>query len=341
MMPIRAESDAFAAGTRAQPAALPLTAYRSAVALDEPFRPTAAPAAPARLDAHVRAALRLLGTDPAVSRLGLRPDAVGSLADTDSDAGRDTDAATARRRLLRALLTVRGPGPLPEGADRELDALLGAERQLRPTVPALELRTIEEEFPGTPFPAAAETVLWRGDITTLTADAVVNAANSELLGCFRPLHPCIDNALHSAAGPRLRDDCHTIVTAQGALEPTGTAKITRGHHLPARHVLHTVGPVVRGRPQPRDAQALASSYRACLDLAAQVETIRTVAFCAVSTGVFGYPKEEAAPVALRTVADWLAARPGRFDRVVFTVYEDADEQAYRHALGQVGQAGPE
>ncbi|MEU1510766.1 macro domain-containing protein [Streptomyces sp. NPDC005811] len=340
MIPIRAESDAvaLAAGTETRPAGLPLTAYRSAVALDEPFHPTAAPAAPARLDAHVRAALRLLSGDPAVSRLGLRPEAVRSLADADSDAHTDAGAGAAtaaRRNLLRALLTVRDPGPLPEGADRELDALLGAERQLRPTVAARELPTIEEEFPGTAFPAAAETVLWRGDITTLAADAVVNAANSELLGCFRPLHPCIDNALHSAAGPRLRDDCHTIVAAQGAPEPTGTAKITRGHHLPARHVLHTVGPVVRGRPGARDAQALASSYRACLDLAAQVESLRTLAFCAVSTGVFGYPKEEAAPVALHAVADWLAARPGRFDRVVFTVYEEADEQAYRRAVGHL------
>lgn len=327
MIPIRAESDAFA-GTEKQFSALPLAAYRSAVALDEPFRPTAAPAQAARLDAHVRSALRLLGADPAVSRLGLRADSLKHLADTGAPA--DADSA---RRVLRALLTVRDPGPLPEGADRELDALLGAERQLRPTVSARELPTIHEEFHGTTFRAAAEAVLWRGDITTLTADAVVNAANSQLLGCFRPLHPCIDNALHNAAGPRLRDDCHAIITAQGALEPTATAKITRGYHLPARYVLHTVGPVIQGRPHAQDAQALASSYRACLDLAAEVEAIRTLAFCAVSTGVFGYPKEEAAPVALHTVADWIAAHPGRFDRVVFTVFEDDDERAYRNALG--------
>lgn len=334
MIPIRAESDADAvavavAGTETQLSALPLTAYRSAVALDEPFRPAAAPATAARLDAHVRSALHLLSTDPAVSRLGLRSDSLRSLADVDAASG-----ATTARRVLRALLTVRDPGPLPEGADRELDALLGAERHLRPAVSALELPLIEEEFPGTTFPAKAEAVLWRGDITTLTADAVVNAANSRLLGCFQPLHACIDNAIHNAAGPHLRDDCHTIMTAQGTPEPTGTAKITRGYHLPARYVLHTVGPVVQGRPHPRDAQALASSYRACLDLAAQVETIRALAFCAISTGVFGYPKEEAAPVALRTVADWIAAHPGRFDRVVFTVFEEADERAYRHALSR-------
>ncbi len=327
MIPIRAESDA-AAGTETQLSALPLTAYRSAVALDEPFLPTAAPATAARLDAHVRSALHLLSADPAVSRLGLRSDSLRHLTNADTPADADT-----ARRVLRALLTVRDPGPLPKGADRELDALLGAERNLRPTVSVRELPTIEEEFHGTPSQAAAEAVLWRGDITTLAADAVVNAANSQLLGCFRPLHPCIDNALHNAAGPHLRDDCHTITTAQGAVEPTGTAKITRGYHLPARYVLHTVGPVIQGRPRAHDAQVLASSYRACLDLAAEVETIRTLAFCAISTGVFGYPKEEAAPVALHTVADWIAAHPGRFDRVVFTVFEDDDERAYRNALG--------
>ncbi|MEW2303128.1 macro domain-containing protein [Streptomyces sp. NPDC006655] len=289
--------------------------------------PSAPPATAADVDAHVRSALHLLSADPAVSRLGLRSDSLRHLADADTPTGADT-----ARRVLRALLTARDPGPLPEGADRELDALLGAERQLRPAVVARELPTIAEEFPGTSVRVPAEAVLWRGDITTLSADAVVNAANSRLLGCFRPLHPCVDNALHNAAGPHLRDDCHTIVAGQGAAEPTGTAKITRGYHLPARHVLHTVGPVVRGRPHPRDAQALASCYRACLDLAAEVESIRTLAFCSVSTGVFGYPKEEAAPVALRTVAEWVAAHPGRFDRVVFTVFGDDDERAYRHAL---------
>ncbi|SHH69280.1 hypothetical protein [Streptomyces sp. 3214.6] len=175
IIPISVESDAVA-GTRTQLSALPLAAYRSAVALDEPVRPTAAPATAARLDAHVRSALHLLSADPTVSRLGLRADSLRHLA----------DAGTARR-MLRALLTVRDPGPLPEGAERELDALLGAERRLRPAVSARELPTVAEEFHGTAFRAPAEAVLWRGGVTTLAADAVVNAANSRLLGCFRPL----------------------------------------------------------------------------------------------------------------------------------------------------------
>ncbi|MFJ7044488.1 macro domain-containing protein [Streptomyces sp. NPDC101112] len=325
MMPIRAESDALAAGEERQLSALPLTGYRAAVALDEPFRPTAAPAPADRLDVHVRTALRLLGADPAMDRLGLRAASLDDLPD-----------ATTARRVLRVLLTVRDPGPRPEGVDEELDALLAAEARRRPVTRVARLPTIAEQFKETPFPAAGQGVLWRGDITTLAVDAVVNAANSRMLGCFRPLHPCIDNALHSAAGPRLRDDCHTIMTAQGSLEPTGTAKITRAYHLPAGHVLHTVGPAVRGRPHAEDARALAASYRACLDLAAEVETIRTVAFCAISTGVFGYPKAEAASIALTTVADWLTTHPTRFDRVVFTAYEEDDERTYRHALGVSG-----
>ncbi|MFM9588114.1 protein-ADP-ribose hydrolase [Streptomyces scabiei] len=328
MPPIRAESDALSSAGTQHP--LPLTAYRTAVALDAPFRPKAAPAADGRRDASLRSALRLLSTDPAVSRLGLRADALWNLAERATETASDAAAA---RDALRALLTVRDPGPVPEEAERELDALLGAESALRPRFSPRELPTIGDEFPGSAFRAAAATTLWRGDLTTLAADAVVNAANSRLLGCFRPRHPCIDNALHNAAGPRLRDDCHRIVTAQGTREPTGTAKITRGYHLPARYVLHTVGPVVQGRPHTDDAQALASSYRSCLDLAAQVESVRTLAFCAVSTGVFGYPKEEAASVALRTVEEWIAAHPNRFDRVVFTVFTADDERAYRHALG--------
>ncbi|MFF7472228.1 macro domain-containing protein [Streptomyces sp. NPDC008092] len=306
------------------PRALPLAAYREAIGLDEPFRPAAAPAPADLLDDHVRTVLRLLGGDPAVPRLGVR-------AGSPPDPG--TADATTARQLLRALLTVRPPGPLPGAAAGLLDAVLGAERRLRPAVAVAQLPSIGEEFPRTRYRAAPHTALWRGDITTLAADAIVNAANSALLGCFRPFHPCIDNAIHSAAGPRLRDDCATVMALQGAAEPTGTAKITRGHHLPARHVLHTVGPITDGRPRTGDAAALAASYRACLDLAAEVGTVRTLAFCAVSTGVFGYPKDEAALVALRTVADWLAAHPGRFDRIVFTVFRADDETAYRRALG--------
>ncbi|MGW0816969.1 protein-ADP-ribose hydrolase [Streptomyces viridiviolaceus] len=302
---------------------LPLAAYHDAIALDDPFHPAAAPAPADALSHLVRAALHLFGTGPAVTESGLRPEEPRHLDRLD-----DTDA----RLLLRAALTVRPPHPLPRRTARALDALLGGERQARPVTDPTKLPTLAEQFPHTTYPEAGRTVLWQGDITTLAADAIVNAANSALLGCFVPHHPCIDNAIHCAAGPRLRDDCYRIMTLQGNPEPTGTAKITRGYHLPARYVLHTVGPIVDGPLHLAHEQALAASYRACLDLAAEAGTIRTVAFCSVSTGVFGYPKRPAARTALNTVTDWLNAHPGRLDRVIFNVYGDEDRAAYLRAL---------
>ncbi|MFE2141555.1 protein-ADP-ribose hydrolase [Streptomyces sp. NPDC059456] len=300
--------------------ALPLDGYSTAIALAEPFRPSARHAPDGRPADRVREALDLLGGDPTAGLAGLRPGAADRLDDA------------AARRLLRTVLTVRGPDPLPAGTARVLDALLAGERLARGATDAASLPTLRDTFPGTSYPAADRTTLWQGDLTTLAADAVVNAANSALLGCFVPMHPCIDNALHAAAGPRLRADCHTIMSLQGHPEPTGTAKITRGYHLPARYVLHTVGPIVDGPLLPRHEQALAASYRACLDLAAEVDGLRTVAFCGISTGVFGYPRTPAARTALDVVADWLDRHPARLDRVVFNVYADDDHAAYVRAL---------
>lgn len=280
--------------------ALPLRDYRDAVALDEPFHPLGPPAPAGRLDVLTTLALRLLGEDPWVGRFALPRSLAG------------------QRHLLRSVLTVREPAPMSAELVAVLDALLGGERQQRPLVNARSL----------PAPLA----VWRGDITRLMADAIVNAANDALLGCFQPLHPCVDNAIHAAAGPRLRADCHRIMTAQAAPEPTGIAKITRGYHLPAPFVLHTVGPVVRGKVLPAHETALADSYRACLDLAAEVPSIRTIAFCGVSTGVFGFPKLPAARIAVATVEDWLAAHPGRLDRVVFATFSDEDDHAYQELL---------
>lgn len=221
-----------------------------------------------------------------------------------------------QRRLLRNVLTVREPAPLDPELLAVLDAILGGERP-----PPVDARSL-------PGPIA----VWRGDITHLKADAIVNAANDALLGCFQPMHPCVDNAIHAAAGPRLREDCHRIMAAQAAPEPTGIAKITRGYHLPASFVLHTVGPIVRGKVVPAHCTALADSYRACLDLASEVGKIRTIAFCGVSTGIFGFPKVPAARIAVTTVQDWLAAHPGRFDRVVLTTFSDEDDEACRGLL---------
>ena len=136
-------------------------------------------------------------------------------------------------------------------------------------------------------------ILWQGDITRLSVDAIVNAANSALLGCFVPCHGCIDNAIHSAAGLQLRDACNRLMEQQGHPEPTGQAKLTAGYNLPARYVLHTVGPIVQGRVSRHDRELLASCYRSCLELAAEHD-LQSVAFCCISTGEFHFPNQEAA-----------------------------------------------
>lgn len=240
------------------------------------------------------------------------------------------------RQGLAALLTARPPRPyLSSELHHKLDRLLSFERQRRDTQAVTTLPAVSEAFPASAYPAADTCALWQGDITTLEVDAIVNAANDALLGCFHPFHACIDNAIHAVAGPWLREDCDRIMRLQGHPEVTGTAKVTRAYHLPSRFVLHTVGPIHRGTspvPSWRDREALASCYRACLALTAEVGGIRSVAFCCISTGVFGFPAGPAAEVALGTVADWLRANPGKLDRVVFNVFSEQDLNLYQALL---------
>jgi O-acetyl-ADP-ribose deacetylase (regulator of RNase III) len=258
--------------------------------------------------------------------------------ETEDTNGRVERSEPARERSdeirgrLRRLLTVRPPGPLPTHVHEWLDTLLQIDRDAVGTVEAKSLAPVSAEIPNTWFSPAECVALWQGDITRLAADAIVNAANSQLLGCFRPFHACIDNAIHWAAGPRLREECGQIVATQQSEEPTGLAKITRGYNLPARFVLHTVGPIVQGVLTDRHKRELSSCYRSCLDVAAEAGGIRTVAFCAVSTGVFGFPKPEAATIALRAVAEWLRDHPGVLSKVIFNVFSDDDRETYAAAL---------
>jgi len=177
--------------------------------------------------------------------------------------------------------------------------------------------------------------IWRGDITKLEVDAIVNAANSGLTGCYEPFHACVDNAIHTAAGPRLRQECEAIMANRGRPEPTATATLTNGYFLPAQHVIHTVGPIVRGgSPTSLDQAALCKTYRACLDAAANAH-IADMAFCAISTGVFGYPKEAAAAVALDTTRAWLETNHDFLEQVVFVVFSETDEVIYRQVLSRM------
>lgn len=227
-----------------------------------------------------------------------------------------------RRRLLRALMNVRAPLPLDPGFLAVQDELLRAEREERGVVDAMAMPTV----PGHP-----QIVLWQGDITRLKADAIVNAANSALLGCFVPCHGCIDNAIHSAAGLQLREECRRLMEAQGHDEPNGGSKLTGGYNLPAKYVLHTVGPIVRGEVTGDDRRELASCYRACLELAEE-HGLESVAFCCISTGEFHFPNREAARIAVETVTETLRGLKS-VKRVIFNVFKDLDKEIYADLLG--------
>lgn len=227
-----------------------------------------------------------------------------------------------RRLALRALLNVRPADPVPEEILVPLGRLLDAE--------AFERGSVEvNDLPGAALDRRLALV--RANIITLRADAIVNAANSALLGCFLPLHSCIDNAIHSAAGPLLRQECAEIMGRRGSPEPTGTATVTRSYHLPASSVIHTVGPIVSGPVTREHARLLAACYRSSL-AAASERGLTSIALCCVSTGVFGYPKPDAARVAVHTVLSVLDEHP-TLARVVFTVFNDEDEAIYRELLG--------
>jgi O-acetyl-ADP-ribose deacetylase (regulator of RNase III) len=237
--------------------------------------------------------------------------------------------------LIRDLLTTRRPGGIPARVQACLDAILAGRARARGSVAASEILT----GPGRLLSVAGTPIkVWQGDITRLAVDAIVNAANAEILGCFRPGHACIDNAIHSAAGPRLREDCARIIEIQGHAERSGDAKITRAYNLPSRFVLHTVGPIVAaGRVRPEDERTLVSAYQSCLDLAQATPALRSLALCAISTGVFGYPKDRAAEVAVRTASAWLRERPRAFDLVIFCVFSEEDRRAYDEAMANCGR----
>ena len=177
-------------------------------------------------------------------------------------------------------------------------------------------------------PQTSDILLWQGDITRLKADAIVNAANAQALGCWAPLHNCIDNCIHSAAGIQLRKECADKM--QGRLLATGDAFITQGHNLPARYVIHTVGPIIPdGVPTKEQEEQLAQCYRSCLDLAEQ-NGLESIAFCCISTGVFHFPNEQAAKIAIETVKSYPRHA---LKTIVFNVFLDKDRDIYQQLLG--------
>ncbi len=229
------------------------------------------------------------------------------------------DSAADKRRLLRSLMNVRPPAPVSEDFLKVQDEYLQGVLAEKEVIRTADLTPVQ---PGL--------YLWQGDITTLAADAIVNAANSAMLGCFVPCHGCIDNAIHSAAGVQLRLECARIMAQQQGEEPTGRAKITRAYNLPCRYVLHTVGPIIDGRVTRQDRELLASCYRSCLELAA-AHGLKSVAFCCISTGEFHFPNELAAEIAIRTVKTYQQQNPNRME-VIFNVFKDCDYEIYKKLL---------
>lgn len=219
-------------------------------------------------------------------------------------------------RLFRSLVNVREPQPVSH-------AFLTVQDKLLQTMIAETGITNADDLQ----PVRDNLYLWRSDITTLKVDAIVNAANSAMLGCFVPCHACIDNAIHTYAGVQLRLECADIMREQGRQEPTGSAKITAAYNLPSKYILHTVGPIVCGALQEQDKQ---SCYRSCLELAEQ-NGIESIAFCCISTGEFHFPNEQAAAIAVDTVSAYLKASV-HIKKVIFNVFTERDERIYNELL---------
>ena len=237
-----------------------------------------------------------------------------------------------KRDLFRALRNVREPKPVSEEFLRLQDEELQAQLQERGVV---KLDDIVGVCRGEKFfaPTGKQLSLWQGDITRLRVDAIVNAANAQMLGCFHPLHKCIDNAIHSAAGVQLREECHRLMLQQGHPEPTGQAKITKAYNLPCKYVIHTVGPIVpTGIPTTFQQEQLASCYRSIMQLADE-NRLESIAFCCISTGEFRFPNQLAAEIAVRTVKDYLTEHPDCSVRpVVFNVFKNLDKDIYGRLL---------
>ena len=247
-----------------------------------------------------------------------------------------------QKDLVRILMNVWMPAPLSQDFLDLQDSYLKKESMLKGIV---DERTLE------PLGSDPRLYLWQGDITRLKVDAITNAANSGMTGCYVPLHGCIDNFIHSAAGLELRLECSRIMRRQGYEEPTGRAKITPGYCLPAKYVLHTVGPIVDGGILTDEHRnLLRSSYRSCLELAEQ-NRLESIAFCCISTGVFMFPAEEAAEIAVETVREYLNEQDDRYSeiasfigreenekpyrgikRVIFNVFKDRDREIYERLL---------
>jgi len=224
-----------------------------------------------------------------------------------------------QKDLLQGLMNIWIPKPISEEYLRIESEYLKAESQAKGITKISDLTPVEKDL-----------YLWQGDITLLQCDAVVNAANAQMLGCWRILHKCIDNCIHSAAGISLRYRCFEIMNEQGHEEPTGQAKITSAYNLPSKYVIHTVGPIVSGFLTNEACDLLKSCYLSCLRLA-EKNGCESIAFCCISTGVFGFPQRKAAEIAISTVKDYKKTTSSDI-KVIFNVFKDEDLLIYGSLL---------
>ena len=226
---------------------------------------------------------------------------------------------TEQRQLLRSLFNIRMPGNISDDFLTVQDEYLQEETASKGITDLADLT-----------PVSKGVYLWQGDITTLRCDAIVNAANSGMTGCYAPCHGCIDNCIHTYAGIQLRLECAEIMQKQGHEEETGKAKITSAYNLPCKYVIHTVGPIISGPLTDTDRELLASCYRSCLELA-EHNGVKSIAFCCISTGEFCFPNDRAAEIAVQTVKDY-QDQTGSDMEVIFNVFKDIDYEIYRGLL---------
>lgn len=226
-----------------------------------------------------------------------------------------------QRMLLRALMNVRAPKPIDENFIQVQNEYLQEVIEEKGVTDLHDLTPVKDNL-----------YVWQGDITTLRCDAIVNAANSQMTGCYIPGHACIDNCIHTYAGVQLRYNCFQKMQKQGFEEPTGQAKITPAYNLPCRYVLHTVGPIINGHLTKKDRDLLAGCYTSCLQLATDYH-LESVAFCCISTGVFHFPNEKAAEIAIASTTDFLKQNDTTVKKVVFNVFKENDKEIYERLLG--------
>ena len=247
----------------------------------------------------------------------------------DSDEYRDLQTpgdSEGKRRILRSLMNIRMPKEMPEGVLEVQDDYLKARSEEKGVVNISDIPVIRDGLS-----------IWQGDITRLAVDAIVNAANSQMLGCFVPMHTCIDNCIHTYAGIQLRAECNEKMNqlrmkyGRDYEQPTAVPMLTDAYNLPAKKVVHIVGPIVNYKLTPSLEKDLADCYRNTLDMCAE-NGLKSVAFCCISTGVFHFPNKRAAEIAVQTVTEWMGEHPGMMERVIFNVFKDEDKKYYEEQL---------